>query len=191
MSNTQKKSGTYRRPVIITASILVIVGIFVVLEFTNVTHFIYKKASTSTQTTANSPSKGETATDTSNQSSGNQSAQNQGTVTGDNKTTPSISATLITPTGTFVSNHHPSDTSQTETSVCNTTTGATCQIVLTQGDLVKSLAAQTTDRGGVAYWTWTPKEVGLSSGNWSVQAKATLGSQVKTADDAINLVIVP
>lgn len=105
----------------------------------------------------------------------------------------SSGAKPITPTGNFVSNHNPnlsgSPTPNTEESVCNTTPGAKCEIIFTKDGITKSLPAQTTDNGGAAYWNWKLQDVGLTEGSWKVTAKATLGSQMVTADDAVPLVV--
>lgn len=99
--------------------------------------------------------------------------------------------TLLVPSGNFVSNHHPNLSgspapNQLESS-CNTTPGATCQIIFTKGSVTKTLPSQTTDRGGAAFWTWTLQNIGLAEGTWQVQAKATLGNQTQTATDALTL----
>jgi hypothetical protein len=51
------------------------------------------------------------------------------------------------------------------------------------------LPPETTDSGGSAYWTWKLQDIGLTEGTWKVQAKATLGSQTKTANDLMDLVV--
>jgi hypothetical protein len=53
------------------------------------------------------------------------------------------------------------------------------------------LSAQTADSGGAAYWDWNLQQVGLTEGTWKVTAKATLGSQTKTADDVIPFEVGP
>jgi cytoskeletal protein RodZ len=110
-----------------------------------------------------------------------------------NSTNPTSSTVLLVPFGNFVSNHKPGQNNSplAETSVCNTSPGASCQIVFTKGGLTKSLPAQTTDRAGSTFWNdWTPTSIGLTTGSWQVQAKATLGSQSKTATDQIPLEIL-
>lgn len=94
---------------------------------------------------------------------------------------------LIAPLGDFVSAHHVSPSTHI-TSVCNTSSGAICKIVFTQGNSVISLQPEMTDQGGSAYWDgWTPKDIGLTSGIWNIKAVATLNGQTKTADDAMSL----
>ena len=105
--------------------------------------------------------------------------------------TSSANTTLIAPQGDFVSNHHPnlggSPAPNTEQSVCNTTPGATCQIIFTKDGITQTLPSQTADSGGAAYWSWKLQDLNLTEGTWKVSAKATLGSQTKTADDALQL----
>lgn len=102
------------------------------------------------------------------------------------------SATLVAPSGTFVSNHSPGQNGSplTEVSVCNSTPGATCQIQFTNGSVTKSLPAQVTDRSGSTYWNnWTAASIGLIAGSWQVKATATLGSQTLSTTDQMNLVV--
>lgn len=110
---------------------------------------------------------------------------------GDQKSnSPSPAATLLAPSGNFVSNHRPDQTHPTETSVCTTTPGANCQITFTKDGVTKSLSSKVTDRGGSAYWNdWRPSDIGLSPGVWKVQAIAELSGQTKSTDDAIELVV--
>jgi hypothetical protein len=94
---------------------------------------------------------------------------------------------LLDPTGSFVSNHKPSNSSPQEQSVCNTTPRATCFIKFVSGGTVKLLAAQTTDSNGSSYWTWDINSAGLSPGFWQVTAVASLDGQTKSTTDSINL----
>lgn len=116
---------------------------------------------------------------------------------GDQKSTSgnSTGQTLLAPEGVFVSNHHPnlsgSPAPSTLNSTCSTTPGATCKITFTMGSVVKSLSAQTTDRGGSAYWNWKLQDVGLTAGSWQVQAVAHLNGQTKTTTDALLLEVSP
>jgi len=95
---------------------------------------------------------------------------------------------LVAPFGSFVSNHHPSAGSYDESSLCNTTSGATCYIQFTQGSDVKKLSSQTATNGSVV-WDWNINSAGLGSGQWQVTAVATLNGQTKTTDDPIKLVV--
>jgi hypothetical protein len=98
------------------------------------------------------------------------------------------------PTGDFVSAHgdtaHPIVPGTALSSVCNTIPGASCQIVFTQDGTTHTLDAETTDRGGAAYWnSWTPQSIGLTSGSWQVKAVATANGQTASAADALKLVV--
>lgn len=102
---------------------------------------------------------------------------------------------LFTPTGNFVSNHHPnlsgSPAPNTLTSACNTTPGATCEIIFTKGNVTKSLSLTKTDGNGAAFWTWKLQDVGLTEGTWKITAVAHLNSDTKSAIDALDLVVMP
>lgn len=103
---------------------------------------------------------------------------------------------LVPPTGTFVSNHTPnlsgSPAPNKMHSDCATTPGATCQISFTRNDgRVKTLPAQNTDNAGAAYWSWTLQDVGLDTGSWTVEAKATLNNKTETAKDSTTLEVKP
>lgn len=122
-----------------------------------------------------------------------QSTSTGNTSNSDGSKTPSpdsTTATLTEPLGPFVSNHTQSLSNNTINSVCNTTSGATCEILFTQGSVTKVLPPQVTDKGGATYWSWHLKDIGIATtGTWKITAKATLGSQVQTASDANNLVV--
>lgn len=130
-------------------------------------------------------------------SSDDQGSDGQNDIKGiDNKpTTPAANARLMQPLGQFVSNHRPNLSGQpapnTISSVCQTTSGATCTITFTLGNTVKSLPKQSTDKGGYTYWEWRLQDIGLTTGIWQVEAVATLGSQQQTATDPMNLEVKP
>jgi len=98
---------------------------------------------------------------------------------------------LYAPYGGFVSNHHPGENGSptAETSVCNTTPGATCYIRFTKGSAMVSLPAQTTDSKGVTYWYWDVKNAGLTPGDWTITAVASLNSQSKSTRDPLPLTV--
>jgi len=168
------------------------------LELTNTTHIFHKKARPAT-VSGSTYTKGEPS-----QSSANSSTTSSGN-TGGNSVPPSSdqknggdtssSAVLTVPIGNFVSNHHPnlsgSPAPNTESSVCTTTPGASCKITFTKDGVTKSLALETTDNGGSAYWTWKLQDIGLTVGSWQVQAIALLNGQTKTASDAMSLDVSP
>lgn len=177
---------------IVLSLCLVIVISMALLEFTNVTHFfhtqpvIFKPTPTTGGASAGNQ-KGEAADNTN--ATGSASAQPNDTNKGN--TTPAT--VLIAPTGNFVSNHHPGQNSSSliETSVCNTTSGAKCQISFTMNGAVHSLSAETTDAGGSAYWNdWTPQSIGLTPGSWQITATVTLGSQTNSTIDPQLLVVM-
>lgn len=139
----------------------------------------------------NQQTKGEVATNKSTSSTtANGSSISQ---PGDDKsdTGGGTSSTLIAPSGNFVSNHHPnlsgSPAPNVISSVCTTTPGASCRIIFTKDTVVKSLPAQTTDRGGSTYWSWKLQDVGLSAGTWKVEATSSLAGQSQSTADALNL----
>jgi hypothetical protein len=102
----------------------------------------------------------------------------------------SSQGTLSAPSGSFVSNHRPSSSTQEE-SFCNTSAGATCYIQFTKGGAIKKLEAQSTGGSGSVYWTWNVGDAGLSAGSWQVMAVATLNGQTKTTNDQIPLEVQP
>jgi hypothetical protein len=200
---TNKKIPLYKRPLVVLAALLLVAaGMVAALEFTNTTHIFHKQTTISSPVSASQSTKGETATKstttpitskpettntTTNVASGTVGSSQSDTT----KNNAAPSTNLIDPTGTFVVNHTVT-VSNEDSSVCNTTVGATCQIVFTSGSLTEYLATETTDSGGSAYWpSWMPKSIGLTPGTWQVQAVATLGGQTKTSTDATNLVIKP
>jgi len=139
--------------------------------------------------------KGEAGTSRSSSSSSNASQNSsQGTTASTiDKSTVSPTAILYTPSGDFVSNHHPnlsgSPAPNTMASVCNTTPGGKCTIAFTKDGVTKSLSVQTADANGSAYWYWKLQDIGLGSGTWKIQATASLNGQSKTASDPMDLVV--
>ncbi len=193
MQRVKKK---FPKPLLLVAlAVLLLVVLVAALEITNVTHFfhsnsqeqeIYEKTPTTGGASVNSQ-KGEVQSDTSSDTSSQPGDAKSNS--GSNST-----ATLIAPSGDFVSNHHPNLGSypapNTLSSVCTTTPGATCTITFKSNGVTRSLPEQTADRGGSVYWNnWTLQSIGLTTGSWQVQATATLSNQTKTADDAMALVV--
>jgi hypothetical protein len=97
------------------------------------------------------------------------------------------------PSGIFVSNHRPSlsgeNLANQINSVCTTTSGAICTIVLTKDGKSISLPKQGTDNGGSTYWTWKLQDYGITEGTWRIKAVATLNGQTVTADDSVDMVV--
>lgn len=107
---------------------------------------------------------------------------------------PSPTIKPASPTGDFVSNHHPnlsgSPAPNTETSSCTTTPGVQCQIRFTMNGTTIELPAQTTDGNGSTLWSnWTLQSIGLTQGTWQVTAVAINGNNEVSAQDPINLVV--
>jgi hypothetical protein len=177
----------------VVAAVFLILAVGVVLELTNVTHVFHKSLPI---TTASEETKGEPGASAGSQTS----TKKSNATTSDNQTQPGdqksdgggdSTASLLAPSGVFISNHHPGENGSpmSETSVCTTTPGATCQIAFTKDGVTKSLQTQTTDRGGSTYWnSWNPGEL-LTPGSWRVQATASLNGQSKSSTDAIELVV--
>lgn len=175
---------------------LIIVGVCIVVGGG---YYWYKKHQKFVPSpSSNSETKGEVnpSNETAGGNSGNTpstngtgSAQNPSSGSGDTSNKNSSSGTnvkLVAPDGTFVSSHHVS-MDVTIASNCTTTPGATCQISFTKDGTTKSLDSRTTDKGGGAYWSWKPQDIGLTSGSWKVKATATLNGKSLSADDALNL----
>lgn len=189
----QLKSSNSRSYKWVLLGILVIIAAFVVVVLDVRTH---KKNSVvnkpNTVVSAGQATKGQ-PTNSSNTSPsttppGGSSSDNTKNPGNPNSTSPNTP--LTAPQGNFVSNHHPNlggtPTPNTETSVCNTTVGASCEIIFTKAGVTKSLPAQTTDAGGATYWNgWKLQDIGLTEGTWQVSAKAILGNQIKTTQDVI------
>jgi hypothetical protein len=173
----------------IIVTVVVALGLLVgALEALNITHFFHERT---LEVTASPATKGPQPELNSKKADTNKSGNNSSGVDASN--TPSSTVPLETPNGIFVSNHRPnlsgSPAPNQINSVCTTTSGASCTIVFTNGSVIKSLPLETTDSGGSAYWTWKLQDIGLTEGTWKVQAKATLGSQTKTANDLMDLVV--
>ncbi len=186
-TNTRK-----RNFLIATVLVAVIVGSLLTLELTNTTHIFHKQAVQAPS--ANQNTKGEPVEPTSTTSADKGSTPSTTTenpaANPDNPkdmTGGGSPTTLIAPSGNFVSAHKvPSNAAIA--SVCNTTSGASCKITFTSNGVTKSLTAETTDKGGSAYWNgWTPTSIGLTPGSWTIEAVATLGSQTQSAKDALTL----
>jgi hypothetical protein len=186
----QKRRSYRKQYVFLAAGLLVIAAVFTILEVTNTTHIFHKSkpvATTGGQYTkgVSPPANSTTNNDTS---SSNQSSSNSNVKQPENS---SASATLTAPWGTFanVYNAHYGDQMG---STCNTTPGATCQIIFTMGEQTRSLNTTTTDAGGAVYWSWKPNEISLTPGIWHITAKAVLGTQTKTtSNDPLTLTITP
>jgi hypothetical protein len=191
----QKFASHRRKPFIAAALGLVIV---VVLTWLLIAHWHRKPtAYTNNQshTTGGQYTKGEGGAGSTDGSTANGGSSTSTTTGGDKSQTGdtgSTSGAIITPTGNFVSAHHIShNDNPTMQSSCQTTPNVPCRIIFTNGEAVRELASETTDPGGSAYWTWYPKDIGLTTGTWKVQATAGFASNSVTATDALNLEVAP
>jgi hypothetical protein len=167
--------------------LFVVAAIVAVLELTGVTHFFHAEKPKPIATTGSPETKGSGATTTP------PPAQSGGSTGGsDKQPTPApnpSSEPLMAPWGTFANVYNAKLNDQMQ-STCNTTPGATCQLIFTNGSLTQSLNAENTDSGGAVYWSWTPSGVGLTPGTWHLTFKAVLGSQTKTtSNDPLTLAI--
>jgi len=172
------------------AALLVLVAAMVVLELTNTTHFFHAEKPKAIATTGSPDTKGSGMMTTPPPPA--QSGGSTGGSGSSKQPTPSpapSSATLTAPWGTFANVYSARLDDQMQ-STCNTTPGATCQLIFTNGSLTKSLDAENTDSGGAVYWAWKPSEVGLTPGTWHLTFKAVLGSQTKTtSNDPLTLTV--
>jgi hypothetical protein len=186
MTKIHKKSNSRKK--IAAVAILVVVVIYAVLAVTLRLWPLHKKVFITASNVENSlPSKHADAG--SNDSSDTSSPSAQSDNPKEPSQTSASSKTLTAPSGTFANLYDASVDTQMN-SICNTTSGATCQIIFTKGSLSIALPAKTTDNDGVASWAWTPQQIGLTSGKWHVTAKAVLASQTKTTDNgSLELVI--
>lgn len=193
-----KKRPAFKKLLIPAVALLVVASVIATLELTDTTHWFHKEQQAA-------PVTGGPATKVPNQPPDNtpNPQSGDGSATGGDQGTDGKHAgddnpdtKLKEPSGPFVSNHNPNLDGNPRpaalNSVCNTTSGASCQIIFTKGSVTKSLPAQTTDKGGATYWNgWKPQDIGLTEGEWKITAKATLGSQATTADDAIPFKVSP
>ena len=180
------KSSTSKRNLLSIFTVGVAVIIIVVF-------LIYKHEKRSTFIPSTNPShtatKLQTGTESKQQSipTPNQSTEKS---TSGNTVQPAT-VELKAPNGSFVSNHKPSlggnDSPSSEQSMCNTTPGATCEIVFTNGSDTKILSAQTADSSGVVYWNWDVKNAHFSVGSWKITAIAKLNDKTLSTSDQLNL----
>jgi hypothetical protein len=184
MSFKQKSYRNKKRKIRWLWPILAIVLLAVtvlILELMNVTYLFHKR----TAHTSNQYTKGEPVKQTSDDTGTSDDHKDKANSTAND-------AQLITPNGVFVSAHRVSlDSNPLLQSSCETTPSATCQIVFSKDGAELSLDQKTTDTGGAAYWTWKPKDLGLTAGSWKVQAVAKQAGKTLTADDAMNLEVNP
>ena len=188
----RKKKARFNRNYIIGGSALLMLAlILLILELTNTTHLFHKQSPP-----AIIPSHDRNGSKIMNSSNSQNPSDNSSNNTDDNTSLPTDVSdhTLIAPFGNFVSNHFPGENGSptTESSVCNTSPGATCYIKFTNVDSRETtqLPSKVVDSHGSATWYWDiDNDAHLTSGQWQITATATLGSQVKSTSDNLNLSI--
>ncbi len=168
----------------------------VIIAISIIVYFKMNKSTKSSPITANQYTKGQT--NNSKTKNGSSNSPSMATVKHSNSTSGSpvnnnqSNLALLSPSGNYVSNHNPgaNNTPSTETSVCNTTPGATCQISFNQGIVTKYLPTQITNQSGTTYWNnWNPQGIGLYAGKWTIKATSSLNGSSKSSYDAMQLTI--
>lgn len=176
--------------------LLAIIVVLAILEVAGVIHLRHKNGSagvpgyvrTGISNNSSGSSAASSSTPTSSPGSNSQPAGNS------TKTTApaggaSDNTNLLAPYGQFI-NFHNATLDTKEVSVCSTSPGATCTILFKYNGKTISLGAKTTDGSGSAYWgDWTPGQLGLTKGSWTIEAVASLGSQSKQTTDNKQLII--
>jgi hypothetical protein len=192
MVKIHKKTVSHKK---ITAfAVLVVIVIYALLSITLKLWPLHKKVFITASNVKNSLPSSPTISgvNTGSNSSSSTASSSQSTQSDNPKTpaqTDTNTKTLTAPSGTFVNLYNASADTQMS-SICNTTSGATCQIIFTKGSLSIALPAKTTDDDGDATWAWTPQQIGLTSGSWHITAKAMLASQTTSTDNgSLELVI--
>ena len=181
MSRSRKKTISKKRLLLATGALLI--GVAVAFTLMYVMSHARKGTRSGTQVNL---------TSSSQSTKGERSGAASDSSPGATKQNTAPAAMLVQPTGNFVSAHKNVPVTASLSSVCNTSSGATCQIVFTSGSESHSLPAQTTDLGGSTYWnSWTPESIGLTPGSWTIKAVATLGSDTKSNTDALMLEVAP
>jgi hypothetical protein len=181
MALVEKSAHKLRLPLL---GIGIIVVALLALELTNTTHIFHHEKIKPTATTGGAYTKG---TQGSSNSTKDSSQSSTNTVPSDSSAKQSADGSttntnLTAPWGTFANDYKVSLTDQMG-STCNTTPGAKCKIVFTNGSTSRSLDPDTADAGGAVYWSWTPSKMGLTPGTWHMTMEATLGAQTKTTSN--------
>lgn len=173
-----KKQKNQKKVIVIATSVILLTVIGLLLAY-----FLMHKSP------AHTSGENSTSTSTTTNNSGSISSPKGDTTTTTTSVSPSTTPT--DPTGTFVSNHHPnlsgSPAPNQESSTCSTTPGTKCEIRFTNGNIVKSLPAKTTDSNGNISWDWSLSDIGLTQGEWTITAIATNGNKVATTTDSMLL----
>lgn len=189
------KKGIFSRPLTFVVLIVVVgLSVVAVLELTNTTYVFHTRKAVSS--TIPSEVSTESAPDTSDTSETTPESLPPETTPPPptEKTTapPTSGQELLTPSGSFASNHRPSlKDSPDEESVCITTPGATCTIMFIKDGVTKTLESKKTNTDGIVIWNWDIKSAGFVTGVWQITAIATLDGQTKNSNDLQPLEVQP
>jgi hypothetical protein len=176
------------------AFLLLLVGFIIfMLEITSATHIFHKNTSSGTIPSQVETSNNKSQEDSSPNTQGSPTPPPSTNSSKTNAPPPTSNTELLTPYGTFVSNHFPgkNGTSNQEQSACTTTPGASCYIQFTKDGVVKKLDAKTADNAGSVIWSWDVKDAGFASGSWKITAVTSLNGQTKSTNDSLNLEVQP
>lgn len=175
-----------------TKTLLIIAGVIVVsggtlagLELTNTTHIFHSQTSLSKNTKSPLPATTKPTTPDQNQANNPTSQPGQTTPPPSSDQKPPTAAApskkLIAPNGTFV-NESSGSMNEQMGSTCTTNANVYCQISFTNGTITKSLPKKLTDPTGNVVWSWTPAQVGLTTGTWHMQMTASYNGATKTTN---------
>lgn len=182
-----KQAGLSRKTIIIggTSIVLLMIGI---LLFNNSRDTIPKpaneKVTTATPESSNQTSPSQEKSKTESSSPNIATTESSSTNTAQPSMPPKV------PSGNFVSNHQPR-LDDTVLSTCTTTPAVKCNMTFTKDGVSKSLGEKTTDSDGAAYWTWKPRDVGLTAGSWQITVTAGSGDKTSSANDEVKLEVKP
>lgn len=166
--------------------VLGIIAILFLLEYTNTINLLRNEPEFVPSPTIGQQTKGEVPTEQQGEPQTDQaevSPKDSQKAVGNS---PGTAVEIKDIAGNFVSSHEVGRDSRMASS-CVTSPGVKCTITFIKDGVNKSLNEQVTDREGAAYWEWTPKQIGLSAGEWKIEARAWNDSNSKTAPDALTL----
>lgn len=192
VSSTSMKNKNLPKILLITATTALVVGIIItILELSNVIDVFGKSQNPSGSSQSSSQGTGDGGADPVDENAAEPNGENEKRPVG----SPATPTNVAAPKGDFVSNHEPNLDSNPAPnslqSVCITSVGASCTVTFTKDGVTKSLPPQNTDKEGAAYWSWTLQEIGLSEGEWTIEARAGSGEQTKTTKDPLALRVGP
>lgn len=185
---SKKKSSLLRKPKILVLTLAAVaLLLFAGLELTNMVDLINTKQAGAPDITSSgsSPATSDKSVDeVSNESSPTSNQPNETP-----KSTTTSSQYLKSPDQSTYVNTHTASLNSDLQSVCVTSPSATCVIQFTKSGVTKSLKPGVADNSGSVIWTWKPSDIDLTSGAWTITAKASLNGQTKISQDAIKLQI--